>query len=102
MQPKFLTVGELPNRTASDLAAALSEKENARLYRTGDLARWLPDGTIQILGRTDTQVKLQGYDLASLSSSPLVANNYIYLDTALSLRRYELCCACTKQSPMLP
>ena len=33
----------------------------SRLYRTGDLARYLPDGTLQILGRTDFQVKLRGF-----------------------------------------
>jgi amino acid adenylation domain-containing protein/non-ribosomal peptide synthase protein (TIGR01720 family) len=32
----------------------------ARLYRTGDLARWLPDGSIDFLGRLDHQVKMRG------------------------------------------
>ncbi|MFD5368689.1 amino acid adenylation domain-containing protein [Streptomyces sp. NPDC127103] len=32
-----------------------------RLYRTGDLGRFLPDGTIEFLGRQDSQVKIQGY-----------------------------------------
>ena len=32
-----------------------------RLYRTGDLARWLSDGTLQYLGRIDTQVKVRGF-----------------------------------------
>ena len=32
----------------------------ARLYRTGDLARWNGDGTLDYLGRVDTQIKLRG------------------------------------------
>ncbi|NEP63480.1 MAG: amino acid adenylation domain-containing protein, partial [Symploca sp. SIO2G7] len=32
-----------------------------RLYKTGDLARYLPDGTIEFLGRIDNQVKIRGF-----------------------------------------
>jgi amino acid adenylation domain-containing protein len=38
-----------------------SEEPGALLYRTGDLARWLPDGTIDFLGRTDRQIKIRGF-----------------------------------------
>jgi amino acid adenylation domain-containing protein len=33
----------------------------ARLYRSGDLARFLPDGTLECLGRLDRQMKLRGF-----------------------------------------
>lgn len=32
-----------------------------RLYKTGDLVRYLPNGTLQFLGRIDDQVKIRGY-----------------------------------------
>jgi amino acid adenylation domain-containing protein len=32
-----------------------------RLYKTGDLSRFLPDGSIEYLGRTDFQVKIRGF-----------------------------------------
>ncbi|WP_040497722.1 non-ribosomal peptide synthetase, partial [Fulvivirga imtechensis] len=32
-----------------------------KIYKTGDLARWLPDGSIEYLGRLDDQVKIRGF-----------------------------------------
>ncbi|MQA28149.1 MAG: amino acid adenylation domain-containing protein, partial [Micromonosporaceae bacterium] len=32
-----------------------------RLYRTGDIGRYLPDGNIEIIGRADHQLKVNGY-----------------------------------------
>ncbi|MCY8027883.1 amino acid adenylation domain-containing protein [Bacillus sonorensis] len=32
-----------------------------RIYRTGDAGRFLPDGTIEYMGRFDDQVKIRGY-----------------------------------------
>jgi amino acid adenylation domain-containing protein/non-ribosomal peptide synthase protein (TIGR01720 family) len=35
-------------------------KPNTKLYKTGDLVKWLEDGTIEFIGRKDSQVKISG------------------------------------------
>ncbi len=35
-------------------------KDYQCLYQTGDQARWLPDGSLEILGRNDDQIKIMG------------------------------------------
>jgi amino acid adenylation domain-containing protein len=51
-------------------------KPGAQLYPTGDIARYLPDGTIEFLGRGDNQVKIRGFRIelgeieAELSQHP--------------------------------
>ncbi len=43
------------------VANPFSTDPTARLYRTGDLVRFLPDGTVDFLGRKDGQVKIRGF-----------------------------------------
>jgi thioesterase domain-containing protein/acyl carrier protein len=38
-----------------------SHDAEERLYRTGDIVRYLPNGTIEFIGRTDSQVKIRGF-----------------------------------------
>lgn len=57
-----------------------------RLYRSGDLGRWLPDGSIEILGRKDFQVKIQGQRIelgeieAALEGLPEVARAVVVVE----------------------
>lgn len=48
----------IPDPFSADLSPTSPQ---ARLYRTGDLAFWRTDGTVQVIGRIDHQVKLRGF-----------------------------------------
>lgn len=36
-------------------------EQGKKLYKTGDLGKWMPDGSIEFIGRKDNQVKVRGY-----------------------------------------
>ncbi|MEE4570346.1 condensation domain-containing protein, partial [Paenibacillus polymyxa] len=60
--PELTAEKFVPNPFADATAADQADSTFAnRMYRTGDLARWLPDGSIEYLGRIDHQVKIRGY-----------------------------------------
>jgi amino acid adenylation domain-containing protein len=50
-----------PDLTAEKFVPDPFRPGGERLYRSGDLARYLPDGTIDLLGRMDHQVKVRGF-----------------------------------------
>ncbi|MEU6077195.1 amino acid adenylation domain-containing protein [Micromonospora sp. NPDC047074] len=49
-----------PGLTAGRFVPDPYGEPGARLYRTGDAAAWRPDGTVDFLGRLDSQIKLHG------------------------------------------
>jgi amino acid adenylation domain-containing protein len=65
----------------------------ARLYHTGDLGRWLPDGTLEFLGRRDDQIKLRGFRVelgeieAVLLQHPLVRQAVVAARTEQDYQR---------------
>jgi len=71
-RPDLTTVAFVPNPRATG-------PDTRRMYRTGDLCRWLPDGSIEFLGRLDQQVKIRGHRIEpgeiekTIQSCPQVA-----------------------------
>lgn len=51
-----------------------------KFYKTGDLARYLPDGTLEFIGRSDTQIKMNGYRIE-------LSNIEYYLEKHPSVRQ---------------
>ena len=72
-----------PDLTAEKFPVVEAGGTRERLYRTGDLARYLPDGNIELLGRTDDQVKLHGFRIepgeieAALRRHPAVQESVV-------------------------
>ena len=77
-----------PELTAERFVPDPFGEPGARLYRSGDRARWLPDGTLEFLGRADTQVKLRGFrvELAEIES---VLGKYPAVQAAVVLLRTD-------------
>ncbi len=68
-----------PGRTARQFV----EYEGERWYRSGDLARYWPTGTLEFLGRADSQVKIRGHRIelgeiqAAIDEHPDVLQSYV-------------------------
>lgn len=56
-----LAQGYWKNIEKTERSFICQPKTGERMYRTGDLGRYLPDGTLEFLGRDDFQIKISGY-----------------------------------------
>ena len=59
-----------------------STDDSLRMYKTGDLGRWLPDGSIEYVGRKDRQVKIRGYRI-ELGEIESCLKQYPYITQAV-------------------
>lgn len=80
-----------PSETArSFLPDPRTPEPGARLYRTGDMGRLLPDGTLDFIGRRDTQVKVGGVriELGEIEAA-LTAHPRVSRAVALTVQRRQ-------------
>ncbi|MFN6487124.1 MULTISPECIES: non-ribosomal peptide synthetase, partial [unclassified Nostoc] len=66
-----------------------SDEPHSRLYKTSDLARYLPDGTIEYLGRIDNQVKIRGFRI-ELGEIETVLNTHPQIQQAVVIAREDI------------
>ncbi len=66
-----------------------SQKPGARLYKTGDLVRYLPDGSIEFIGRIDHQVKIRGFRI-ELGEIEAVINQHPAVREVVVIARQDL------------
>lgn len=57
-----------------------SYKAGARLYKTGDAARYLPDYSIEIIGRLDDQIKINGHRIEPGEITSVLMQHYLITD----------------------
>ncbi|MDZ8051396.1 MAG: amino acid adenylation domain-containing protein [Aulosira sp. ZfuCHP01] len=66
-----------------------AEEPVTRLYKTGDLARYLPDGSLEFLGRIDEQVKVRGYRI-ELGEIEAVIGRHPGVQQAVAIAREDV------------
>ncbi len=65
------------------------QRAGERIYKTGDLARWRPDGTIELLGRLDFQVKIRGLRVEPGEIAALLRRHRSIQDAVIMAREDE-------------
>lgn len=79
-----------PELTAEKfISNSFSDEPKTRLYKTGDLGRYLPDGTIEFVGRVDHQIKLRSHRI-ELGEIEALLGEHAAVKTAVAVLREDI------------
>jgi amino acid adenylation domain-containing protein len=76
----------IPNPFANSLVG--ESGAGSRLYKTGDIVRYLPDGSIEFIGRRDQQVKVHGFRI-ELSEIEMTLSEHAGIQNAVAMARED-------------
>lgn len=100
----YISEDELNNRRF--IANPFTQNQEFNLYNTGDIGRFLPDGTIEYLGRNDDQISLRGFRIelseveAQLTSHEAITNAVVLLtEQALENKHLVAYCVFRNEKP---
>lgn len=80
-------------------------RRGQRIYRTGDLGSFLADGSIDLVGRNDFQIKIRGFRVELGEIEALVRADAAVIDTVVVVHdsasddRHLICFICTTDAP---
>lgn len=77
-QPRLTAESFVPN--------PFNEIAGESIYKTGDLARYLPDGSIEFMGRKDCQVKIRGFRIEATEIEAALAEHPSLKAAAIAVR----------------
>ena len=61
----------------------------ARVHRMGDLGRWLPDGSLEFVGRTDSRVKIRGFTVDPRAVEAAIGDTGLVIDATVVAQEDE-------------
>lgn len=84
-----LTRGYWRDEARTSASFLVHPRTGERLYRTGDLGRYLPDGTLEFLGRKDFQVKINGMRIELGEIETLLSQHPLVRSAAVTVIEHE-------------
>ncbi len=77
---------ELTSERFITMPSGLAGQQCTRLFKTRDLTRWRPDGAIELVGRIDSQIKLNGFRIEPAEIESALCRHASIREAAVVLR----------------